>query len=222
MSNLLSGGFGRKREKSYNPRRPPPSVHFQIKMASIIGKTRYISAISRKNRGLWTVYQLSNTKTNSLPAFFPPLIFSLCYPKADKASFIRKKTCPGKMGNPPSQVKFSERLYEKTIRFLCPSQELTSALAYTLIDSPWPSWPGWVSRRVYMEKSWLGYVGEPNSRTNLFVSHVNSSPSFVRKCWLPQGSSVRRVILLPTHKRDLRSGVWRYSVRVALMPNNFD
>ena len=156
VSNLLSGGFGRKREKSYNPRRPPPSVHFQIKMASIIGKTRYISAISRKNRGLWTVYQLSNTKTNSLPAFFPPLIFSLCYPKADKASFIRKKTCPGKMGNPPSQVKFSERLYEKTIRFLCPSQELTSALAYTLIDSPWPSWPRWVSRRVYMGKSWLG------------------------------------------------------------------
>ena len=52
-------------------------------------------------------------------------------------------------------------------------------------------------------------MGDPNSRTKLFVSHVNSSPSFVRRCWLPQGSSVRRVILLPTHKRDLRSGVWR-------------
>ena len=34
---------------------PAPSVHLKIKMAVINGKTCYISTISRKNRGLWTV-----------------------------------------------------------------------------------------------------------------------------------------------------------------------
>ena len=36
---------------------PAPSVHLKIKMAVIDCKTRYIQTISRKNRGLWTVYQ---------------------------------------------------------------------------------------------------------------------------------------------------------------------
>ena len=40
-------------------------------------------------------------------------------------------------------------------------------------------------------------MGDPNSRTNLFVSHVNCSPSFVRKCWPLQGSSVWRETPLP-------------------------
>ena len=35
---------------------PAPSVHLEIKMTVIDGKTRYIQTISRKNRGLWTVY----------------------------------------------------------------------------------------------------------------------------------------------------------------------
>ena len=47
--------------------------------------------------------------------------------------------------------------------------------------------------------------GDPAKRvtlqpSQLFVSHVNGSPSFVRKCmksWLAQGSSGRRVTLLP-------------------------
>ena len=47
--------------------------------------------------------------------------------------------------------------------------------------------------------------GNPARRVTLlaeptFVSHVNGSPSFVRKCmksWLAQGSSGRRVTLLP-------------------------
>ena len=34
---------------------PAPSVHLKIKMAAINGKTRSISTITRKNRGLWTV-----------------------------------------------------------------------------------------------------------------------------------------------------------------------
>ena len=42
--------------------------------------------------------------------------------------------------------------------------------------------------------------GTPSQRSQLFVSYVNGSPSFVRKCrkrWLDQGSSGERVILLP-------------------------
>ena len=30
------------------------------------------------------------------------------------------------------------------------------ALAHALIVLPWPSWPGWVCRSVYKEKSWPG------------------------------------------------------------------
>ena len=40
---------------------PAPSVHLKIKMAAINGETRYITTISRKNRGLWTVYALLNS-----------------------------------------------------------------------------------------------------------------------------------------------------------------
>ena len=40
---------------------PAPSVHLKIKMAVINGKTRYISTISRKNRGLWTVYKTASS-----------------------------------------------------------------------------------------------------------------------------------------------------------------
>ena len=42
--------------------------------------------------------------------------------------------------------------------------------------------------------------GDPGDPSQLFVSHVNGSPSFVRKCmksWLAQGSSGRRVTVLP-------------------------
>ena len=43
---------------------PAPSVHLKIKMAAINGRTRSISTIPRKNRGLWTVYQLSYEATH--------------------------------------------------------------------------------------------------------------------------------------------------------------
>ena len=33
------------------------TLYLKINMAAINGKTRYTSTISRKNRGLWTVYQ---------------------------------------------------------------------------------------------------------------------------------------------------------------------
>ena len=39
---------------------PAPSVHLKIKLAAINGETRGISTISRKNRGLWTVYKKRN------------------------------------------------------------------------------------------------------------------------------------------------------------------
>jgi len=59
-------------------------------------------------------------------------------------------------------------------------------------------------------------VGDPLSRANLFVSHLNGLPSFVRKCWLTQGAK------LSPYKWDIWSGVWLYSVWVALIPYNFD
>ena len=125
VSKLLRGGFGRKREKSYNPRRLPPRYICKSRWPPLSVR-RPISR--RSHEKIWDCEQsISYPTPKPIPSLFfiSPLFFSLCYPKDDKASFIRKKTCPRKMGNPPSQVNCSERLCEKTIRFLCPSQELT-------------------------------------------------------------------------------------------------
>ena len=48
-------GLGGSSPSSYNPRRPPPRYIWKIN-----GNTRYTSMISRKNRGLWTIYTSSN------------------------------------------------------------------------------------------------------------------------------------------------------------------
>ena len=46
------------------------------------------------------------------------------------------------------------RIYmrKETFAPLCPSQELTTALAHALIVSPWQTWPSWASHKVNMEK----------------------------------------------------------------------
>ena len=48
-----------------------PSVHLKIKMAAINGRTRYISTISRKHRGLWTVYILPLHTQSSFQVHLP-------------------------------------------------------------------------------------------------------------------------------------------------------
>ena len=64
-----------------------------------------------------------------------------------------EESCPRKEGHPPSPVNFGEDLYEKrNVYPLCPSQELTTALAHALIVSPWQTWPSWASHKVNMEK----------------------------------------------------------------------
>ena len=50
MTVCLGGGGGLRGSELFE------KVHLKIKMAAINGKTRYISTISQKNRGLWTVY----------------------------------------------------------------------------------------------------------------------------------------------------------------------
>ena len=56
---LLFKQFSDRSQSSIFPSRSSAlrHVHLKIKMASINGKTRYISTISRKNRALWTVSQ---------------------------------------------------------------------------------------------------------------------------------------------------------------------
>ena len=51
------------------------------------------------------------------------------------------------------------RLAVSTVASVSVRKKLTllpepTVLAHALIDSPWPSWPRWASRSVYMEKSW--------------------------------------------------------------------
>ena len=55
--NYLGGGdgLGGSSPSSYNPRRPPPRYIWKINV-----NARYTSMISRKNRGLWTIYTSSN------------------------------------------------------------------------------------------------------------------------------------------------------------------
>ena len=61
--------------------------------------------------------------------------------------------------------------------------------------------------------------GSPFQPSQLFVSHVNGSPSFVRKCrksWLVQGSSGRRLTLLPgTTFLHINGALQPYNIRVA-------
>ena len=120
-----------------------------------------------------------------------------------------EKSCPGKEGHPPSRVNLRERLYEKKIDPFArtnSARACSDCLALTKLTRPGEP------KCLYGEKlarlggcpyhrkrvTWLG--GSPFQPSQLFVSHVNSSPSFVRKCrksWLAQGSSGRRVTLLP-------------------------
>ena len=107
-----------------------------------------------------------------------------------------EKSCPDKEGHPPSRVNFSERLYEKKVDLFARANSARACSDFlaltklTRLGEP---------KCLYGEKlARLG--GSPFQPSQLFVSHVNGSPSFVRKCrksWLAQGSSGRRVTLLP-------------------------
>ena len=89
-----------------------------------------------------------------------------------QAPVYMEKSCPGREDHPPSGVNFSERLYEKNVD---PFARAKSAQACS---------------------DCLMVCRSPLKPSQLFVSHVNRSPSFVRKwrkSWLAQGSSGRRV-----------------------------
>ena len=105
-----------------------------------------------------------------------------------------EKSCRGKEGHPPSRVNFSERLYEKKVDPFAranSARACSDCLALTELTRLGEA------KCLYGEKfARLG--GQPSQ---LFVSHVNGLPSSVkkksRKSWLAQGSSGRRVTLLP-------------------------
>ena len=102
-----------------------------------------------------------------------------------------EKSCPEKEGHPPSRVNFSKCLYEKKVDPF--AQANSACLALTELNrlgepkclhgemlARLRGWPyHW--KRV----TWLGR--SPFQPSQLFISHVNGSPSFVRKCrksWL--------------------------------------
>ena len=107
-----------------------------------------------------------------------------------------EKSCRGKEGHPPSRVNFSEHLYGKKVD---PFARANSARACSdclaLMELTWLGEP----KCLYGEK--FAQLGRsPFQPSQLFVSHVNGFPSSVKKCrksWLAQGSSGRRVTLLP-------------------------
>ena len=72
----------------------------------------------------------------------------------------------------------------------CPGKE-----GHPKVD-PFARLGGW----LYHQKRVTRLGGSPFQPSQLFVSHVNGSPGFVKKCrksWLAQGSSGRQVTLLP-------------------------
>ena len=92
---------------------------------------------------------------------------------------------------------------------LCPSQQRSCILRLSRLDGVDPArrakvfiWRnvGPASRVTlpYRKKA-SRLTGSPFQPSQLFVSHINGSPNFVRKCkknWLAQGSLDRRVTLL--------------------------
>ena len=116
-----------------------------------------------------------------------------------------EKSCLGQEGHPPSRVNFSERLYRNKVdpsaqvkSWLCidnrarACSDRLSLTEWTRLGEP---------KCLQGEKlARLGSCPSPFQPSQLFVSHVNGSSSFVRKrrkSWLAWGSSGRRVTLLP-------------------------
>ena len=149
----------------------------------------------------------------TLPTLFPGSLFSASIVVDFLNDNGGREERPWERGcHPPSLVYFSERL----LTALSVSRvgfSMTTVLTHALIALPWSSWPGWASQTVfiYIEKSWprLGrwpyhrkrltrLGGSPFYPSQLFVSRVNGSSSFVKKCWktwLAQGSSGRSMAL---------------------------
>ena len=107
-----------------------------------------------------------------------------------------EKRCSGKEGHPPSRVNFSECLYEKKVDPFARANstracfDCLALMELTRLGKP-KSLDG--EKLAQLSRS-------PFQPSQLFVSHVNGSPSFVRKCrksWLAQGSSGMQVTLLP-------------------------
>ena len=97
-----------------------------------------------------------------------------------------EKSCLGKEGHHQwSQLKRRSVYIRKEL--ITPLQQCSRTLCR--IVSPWPSWltlPTIKQAQFYPSQ--------------LFVSHVNGSPNFVRKCmkrWLGQRSSGRRALTRP-------------------------
>ena len=89
---------------------------------------------------------------------------------------FKEKSCPGKVGHPPNRVNFASLYIRKKIDPF----SRTNARAH--------------ARFVQNSKTLIA-IAEPT-----FVCQVNGFPSFIRrcrKCWLAEGSSGRRVTLLP-------------------------
>ena len=74
-----------------------------------------------------------------------------------KAPFIWRKVVPGKRLTLLAESTLPSVYMSKKLTPLPDSRAgfaMTTVLAHALIVSPWPSWPGWASQSVYMEKSW--------------------------------------------------------------------
>ena len=113
-----------------------------------------------------------------------------------------EKTCPRKEGHPPSRVNFSECLYEKKVDPFAPGQQRSRMPWLSRLDGVDPTRRAkvFIWRKVGPARRVTRLRGSPFQPSQLFVCHVNGSPSFVRKCrksWLAQGSLGRRVTLLP-------------------------
>ena len=88
---------------------------------------------------------------------------------ATKAPFIWRKAVPGKRATIPAEsTPASVYLRKKLIPFAPANSALVCSDCLAL--------PELTRLSVYMEKS------RPSPSSQLFVSHVNGSPSFVRKC----------------------------------------
>ena len=120
-----------------------------------------------------------------------------------------EKNSPRKEGHPPSQFNSTSVYMRNKNCPICPSQELTTGLAHALsrVDLVNPAGQAKVfmwrivalGRRLTLSSKGVSRRGRSAFElSQLIVSLVNGSPSFVRKCrksWIPQGSLDRRVTL---------------------------
>ena len=107
-----------------------------------------------------------------------------------------EKSCSGKEGHPPSRVNFSERWYEKKVDPFARANSARACSDCLALTELTPLGESVVTWRKVGPARRVTHSAEPT----FFVSRVNGSPIFVRKCrkcWLAQGSSGRRVTLLP-------------------------